>query len=145
MKLKLGFDVHGVLDSKPEFFAVFTALLVDNGHEVHVLTGAELAKEKARLDALGVKWTHFFSIADAHADLVTRDAEGNPWLDPYVWDKAKAAYCLEHGIHLHLDDSDIYSYFFKTPYARFFSKDSQRVAKVKVVTACVQDKSSKPS
>ena len=53
------------------------------------------------------------------------DANGHPFMNDYDWDKTKADYCLKHGIQLHIDDSDAYGYFFKTPYARFYSKNKR--------------------
>ena len=36
---KLGLDLHGVTDKVPDFFSILTKLLVENGHEVHLMTG----------------------------------------------------------------------------------------------------------
>jgi hypothetical protein len=131
-KIKIGFDMHGVIDTKPEFFRTLIKLLVDNGHEVHIITGAKSVQEKNTLKELGIPFTHVFSITEHYEKLgtpISWDEKGEPHLNAYLWDKAKAAYCKEHDIDLHLDDSDIYHYFFKTPYARFFAKDSHRTKK----------------
>lgn len=131
-KLKIGIDIHGVLDAHPSFFQMLTKLLVDNGHEVHVLTGSAKEREAEVLKSLGISFTHLFSITDHHVEQdteVTWDEQGNPHLNPYLWDKTKAEYCKKHDIQLHFDDSDVYNYFFKTPYARFYSKDSHRAKK----------------
>jgi hypothetical protein len=122
--MKVGFDVHGVLDH-PEIgpvFAYFTQCLVRDGHEVHVITGSEASEDLFnKLRKLGVKWTHFFSVTDHHKKLgteIARDSRGRPWLDAEMWNPSKAAYCLKHGIHMHFDDSDSYDRFFLTPFAR---------------------------
>lgn len=128
-KIKIGIDIHGVIDVHPEFFSVLTKLLVDNGHEVHIITGSRIKEEIKHLENYNVSYTHLFSITDHHTNkgtVVTWDDKGEPHLDPYLWDKTKAEYCKEAGIDLHFDDSDTYNYFFKTPYARFFSKDTHR-------------------
>lgn len=128
-KIKIGLDLHGVIDARPEFFRELTKLFVDNGHEVHIITGSKIEHEMEKIKSLNVSYTHLFSITDHHMDIGTNivwDEKGNPHLDAYLWDKTKAEYCKEHGIDLHLDDSDTYGYFFKTPYTRFYSKDSER-------------------
>ncbi len=131
-KIKIGLDLHGVVDARPDFFRELARLLVDNGHEVHIITGATSGEEMAKIQELGIPYTHIFSITDHHANIGTPiawDDKGEPHLDTYLWDKTKAEYCKEHGIDLHFDDSDIYHYFFKTPYTRFYSKDSHRIQK----------------
>lgn len=131
--MKLGFDVHGVLDTSPEFFAELTKLLVDSGHEVHILTGARIGQTvKDLLAEHSISYTHLFSITDYQIEKGTEiewDEKGNPHMDAYLWDKSKAEYCEKHGIQLHIDDSDSYGYFFKTPYSRFFSRNTKRVRK----------------
>ncbi len=132
---KVGIDIHGVADAKPEFFKALTKVLVDAGWEVHLITGARKSLEADIVKDIGITYTHFFSITDYHVELGTEirwDEKNEPHLDPYQWDKTKAEYCERTGIDLHLDDSDIYQYFFKTPYARFFSKDSHRIKKTKL-------------
>jgi hypothetical protein len=136
MLLKIGFDIHGVLDTNVQFFSELTQTLVKAGHEVHVLTGPKISQKIIdQLKDMGISYTHLFSITDYQeskgTDIVW-DEHGNPHLDPYLWDKAKAEYCIQHGIQLHIDDSDSYGYFFKTPYARFYSKDTHRINKTKI-------------
>lgn len=129
-KIKLGIDIHGVINEMPEFFASLTKALVDAGHEVHILTGPQHdEKLEAELKSYGISWTHIFSIVSYHQEKGTAiryDKKGDAFLDDYAWDRAKGDYCIKHQIDLHLDDSDIYSYFFKTPYARIFSKNKRK-------------------
>lgn len=124
VKLKIGLDIHGVCNENHEFFATLSQLLVENGHEVHLITGPPRFKSEEEAKNLGLSYTDFFSITDHYVALgveVLFNANGDPFMDEYLWDKAKADYCLRKDIHLHLDDSDVYGYFFKTPYARYFS------------------------
>jgi UDP:flavonoid glycosyltransferase YjiC (YdhE family) len=135
--MKIGLDLHGVIDARPQFFAELSQALVQAGHEVHILTGPPVTDElKDELASYGVVYTHLFSIVDYHREKKTpgmfQDAKGNWWLDPYNWDKTKAEYCTEHSIELHFDDSESYKYFFKTPYARFFSCDTHRIQKTRL-------------
>lgn len=129
--IRVGLDIHGVITDHPnqDFFRELTKLLVDAGHEVHVLSGPSKKTIKEELNRYGITYTHLFSIEDHHLEKGTpfwRDNRGNIFMDEYPWDKTKAEYCAEHKIDLHLDDSDKYNYFFKTPYSRFYSKTKRK-------------------
>lgn len=128
--MRIGIDVHGVIDEKPEFFSKLTKALIESGVEVHILTGPRDNQElRDCLKDHGIFYTKIFSITDHHEKLGTPiryDEKRNPFIDEYTWDKTKAEYCLRENIDLHIDDSDSYGYFFKTPYARFFSKNKRK-------------------
>lgn len=121
--IKLGIDVHGVADAFPHLFSELSRLLVENGHEVHILTGAEQTEELEHevRHVLGLSFTHFFSTTSHHKKSGTEITyiDGNPYMDNKIWNKAKAEYCQRFGISLHIDDSDVYGKYFKTPYAKF--------------------------
>lgn len=130
--MKFGFDLHGVIDAKPELFSALTQALVQAGHEVHILTGPSITEELTKqLQSFGVVWTRLFSIVDQlkATDIKMWMENGTWWSDRYNWDKAKGEYCSAHKIDLYFDDSDHYQYFFTTPYARFLSRDTHRVKK----------------
>lgn len=125
--IKIGLDIHGVITETPEFWAILSQTMVDAGHEVHILTGPPITKQFTKwLTKLGIKWTHIFSIVDHHRAIGTgiwQDPKSGYWFThDWAWDKTKADYCAEHGIELHIDDSERYNYFFKTPYARYQSR-----------------------
>ena len=133
IKKKLGFDLHGVLDAKSKSFSVLLKDLIRQGWEIHIITGGTWKKERHTLRRLGIPFTHFFSIVDHHVAQgtgITWDKKGNAHLDPSIWDRTKGLYCEAHHISMHFDDSDIYGLFFKTPYVRYFSKDTDREAKL---------------
>lgn len=121
--IKIGIDVHGVADAIPHFFSELSRILVDNGHEVHILTGAEHTEtlEYELKHVLKLSWTHFFSTTSYHKHTGTQITyiDGNPYMDNKIWNRAKAEYCRNHGIQLHIDDSDVYGKYFTTPYALF--------------------------
>jgi hypothetical protein len=117
--MKIGLDFHGVIDSNPELFAELTKMLVEKGHEVHIVTGPDRAKMIPLLDNYDIKYTHFFSIVEDAINNgieVTWDKEGNPWVDSEFWNRSKARYCKRNNIDLHIDDSPEYGKHFKTPY-----------------------------
>ena len=120
--MKFGFDIHGVIDKLPKAFAAMSNALVDAGHEVHVITGPRITEEVVEeLEGYGIKWTHIFSITDYYSeaeDVEVRWVDGDPWVDSHLWDRAKGDYCKRMNIDLHIDDSQDYGRYFKTPYAR---------------------------
>jgi len=126
MTLRIGLDIHGCINTKPEFFAELSKLLVENGHECHVITGS-YDKEHIHneLKEYGIEYTHFFSIATHNSNKgvpITHDSKGRPWMDKEIWNKTKGEYCRENNIDLMLDDKIEYADHFTTPFARFFSK-----------------------
>lgn len=119
-RLKIGLDVHGVCDANPQFFSEISRLLVNAGHELHIITGRRVrdgALEEIR--ELGMSYTHFFSIADYHEEIGTKvweDDNGNPWLEGELWDKTKGEYCKKNNIDFHIDDTERYGEYFDTPF-----------------------------
>ena len=125
MRRKIGIDIHGVIDQNPDLFAAFTWALFSSGWEVHIITGQRKSEALKNLKLWGTHYTHFFSITDYHEEKKTEmvyGPENNPWMDSETWNKAKARYCKENGIDLHIDDSSVYGDFFETPYLRAFMK-----------------------
>lgn len=119
--MKVGFDIHGVCDANPEFFSLISKLLVDNGHEVHVLTGRRVSDGALdEVKELNISYTHFFSISDYHEEVGTKmweDENGNPWLDDVTWDSTKGNYCKRNNIDFCIDDTERYGQYFETPFA----------------------------
>lgn len=118
---KIGLDIHGVCDKMPEFFSLISRLLVESNHEVHVITGKRASDGALdEIKSLGIVYTHFFSIADFHANngtVMWNDDKGTPWLDGEAWDRTKGDYCKENGIDFHIDDTLRYGDYFSTPFA----------------------------
>lgn len=114
---KLGLDLHGVSDKIPEFFSLISKLMVENGHEVHIMTGEHIGGTlHKQLEDCGLYYTHIFSIADWHKEKGTQmryDSEGNPWMDANDWDSSKGNYAEEKGLNLVIDDTVRYSSYFK--------------------------------
>jgi len=110
--LKLGVDIHGVLDLHPERYSALANAVYDAGGEVHIITGIKYDDDvKKELDSYGIKYTHYFSIVEQierdGVHLVWRD--GQPFTDDSeYWNNAKSVYCEKMGIHLMIDDSPTY-------------------------------------
>lgn len=119
--MKIGLDVHGVCTEAPEFFSLISKLLKENNCEVHIITGKRVSDGAIdEIKALGISYTHFFSIADYHSENGTNmwdDENGTPWLDDETWNRTKGDYCSRNNIDFHIDDTERYREFFKTPFA----------------------------
>jgi len=91
--LKIGLDIHGVVDLMPKFFAELTKILVSTGNEVHILTGRSINdKLFEEINKYDIHYTHLFSIIDYHKKLGTPiywEDDDNPWIDNELWNKQK--------------------------------------------------------
>jgi len=128
--MKIALDIHGVCDSAPEFFALISKLLVDNNHELHILTGRRVSDGAlSEIEGFNISYTHFFSISDYHSENGTTmrdDRNGNPWMDDETWDRTKGDYCKRHEIDLCIDDTERYGQYFETPFALIKIKKDEK-------------------
>lgn len=123
-RIKIGLDLHGVIDQDPNFFATLSFHLRSEGHEVHILTGRELCDSLIeQLHKANIGYNKIFSITSYHKEIGThvsyKDDDPNyPLIAPPKWDRTKADYAERVGLDLHIDDSPIYGKFFegKTQY-----------------------------
>lgn len=117
-KFKLGLDLHGVIDKTPKFFSLISKLLIENGHEVHIMTGEHSGENlEKQLNDCNIDYTHLFSIADYHKEngaAINYDSDGNPWMDSKLWDKSKAEYAEKNELNLVIDDTARYGAYFKS-------------------------------
>jgi len=121
--MKLGLDIHGVIDVNARFFSLLSKIAMERGHEVHIITGSMLDETRIEdLRSFGMTWTHLFSISDYHRKLgteMTFSDPNNPWISHDLWDKTKAEYCEANHISFHIDDTQRYGEYFKTPFALY--------------------------
>ena len=112
---KVAFDIHGVIDRDPEFFAWLSHRLKDNGWTIHIVTGGKYVDNARLLIKWGVYYDHFYSITDHHTQLGTPMlegcADGDMCIADSLWDRAKGDYCNKHGIHYIVDNTPIYEKF----------------------------------
>jgi hypothetical protein len=127
--IKIGLDIHGVIDENPRFFSELTKSLIKSGHEVHIITGPSISIGiEEDLKKMDISYTNLFSIIDYHkakGTPMSKDSMGRIFMDDYLWDRTKGDYCKKHEIDFHFDDSDAYLYFFKTMVGRVFSKNKR--------------------
>jgi len=131
LKLKLGLDLHGVIDSDPVFFSDLACMLLDMGSQVYVVTGREETEElHDELRQCGMErgderdGTNIEIYSDILSITTYQKRQGvpvhyldedltQPMMDPTIWNPTKAALCASAGIHLMIDDSTIYEPFFQ--------------------------------
>ena len=135
---KLGLDLHGVVDSIPDFFSFLSNAIVKSGGEVHIITGGswDMDNLEEDLKKLDIKWTHHFSVYDHLLEMGTPivgeiqfpDGRIQKRFEDGHWDRGKAEYCKKNNISLHIDDTTIYNEFFETPFARLWTHNGQQKA-----------------
>ena len=127
-KIKLGLDVHGVIDHDPVFFSKLSRMVMDNGGEVHIITGGSWTLEfEEEVRSKGVVWTHHFSVYDhligqetlTVGEVSFPDGKTQKKFVNGVWDPIKGEYCREHNISIHFDDTLVYRDYFTTPFIHY--------------------------
>ena len=122
--MKIGIDVHGVITDYPEFFSVLTRALIEEEHEVHIITGKSVidGKIKDKLKLFDIAYTRIFSIVDSEIEKGTevRHTEEGIWMSEAIWNSAKANYCRAQGIDMMFDDEKDYAKYFEGSRTKFF-------------------------
>ena len=111
--MKIGLDIHGVIDRYPEQFRDMSRTLMANGHEVYIITGQPWKQVAHTVAKAGVNYTDTFSIVDYHRKdkdtKMWKDKNGTWWMDEKVWIRSKGDYIERMGIDVHFDDSYEYA------------------------------------
>ncbi len=123
-KTKIGVDFHGVINAKPDFFREFCREALKFGLEVYIISGGPRETILAYLNQYQIPYTKLWCIFDYYEQRhqVEFYDDGSFHVDDELWNKAKAEYCKEHNICIHIDDSVIYGREFATPYCRYDEK-----------------------
>lgn len=105
--LKIGIDLHGVIDHNPSFFSALTNMLKGRA-EIHIISGGTTTELNRELKAFEIYYDEIFSIPDylifSNVDY-TYDSKGNFRVDDYIWDSAKGIYCSKNNINIMIDDT----------------------------------------
>lgn len=116
--MRIGLDIHGVIDAHPDFFKYRTMeWMFQGGHEIHIVTGMEWGKAMFDIYQAGISFTHHFSIVDHHRRIGTRiwnnDTRGDGyWMDKEDWNRTKGEYAVTKSLDIHIDDSPCYGPYF---------------------------------
>jgi len=132
--IRLGLDLHGVIDVAPEFFSQLSRFMIDRAHEIYIVTGREEGDElNIELESCGMRsvrgqlYNRILSITSYQKAKGTPvsyldDRKSQPIMEPSVWNPTKAALCASAGIDIMIDDSTLYEPYFrdiKTQYLIF--------------------------
>lgn len=140
--MKLGLDIHGVIDSNPESFAFMSQSVIAGGGEVHIITGGSWTTDlENQIKEYGIKWTSHFSVYDYLLDsgidsigtIQFPDGTIQKKFDYHLWDTIKAGYCRSNQIDLHIDDTEVYSKYFTTPFLLYkSSEDFEKISHIDI-------------
>lgn len=116
--MKLGLDLHGVLDTNPEFVEI-AKQVKEEGGEVHIITGSSLTDEVLTIvKNSGIDYDYIVSIQDELIKLYLPNCYNEynrPIFPDILWDSFKGRYCKDNNIDLHYDDTEEYIDYFSTP------------------------------
>ena len=116
-KLNYLIDLHGVIDSNPNFFKKFTEDLIKNGNKVYICTGSRFQDAWNKLKEFNFKkdinFNQIFSISEIlesriPAAEIEYDVNMDLWVDDMLWWPTKGNLCKEHNINVIIDDSEEY-------------------------------------
>ena len=134
-KIKIAFDVHGVITSDPEKYRKLMKALVDSElFEVWVISGPRVIpvlNELAEYDIM--LGEHFHEIRTIVEYLLGQtsdfrveydeDLTERYYFDEWEWNTAKADICCENDIHILIDDTKEYQKYFEDSETLFFLKE----------------------
>lgn len=130
--MKIGIDIHGTADLFPDFFRELCRLFVEAGHEVHIVTGRRRKEIEPEVQAMGLCYTHFFSMTDWHEHIKTPMTYGpwnNPWMDEETWNRTKGDYARKVGLDMMFENSDDFARHFTTGYLKVMNQSSVQIKK----------------
>jgi len=122
--MRVGIDLHGVLNDKPEAFKPMLKALKANGDEIYVISGPPMEKIVKELEELGYTSEHFdhvVSVVDylkAEGVKMWQDFKNDWWAESDDWWSSKGKICEKYNIGVLFDNSVEYEYFM--PYGTSF-------------------------
>lgn len=121
--MKLGLDIHGVINKDPQ---VFIKLAKNTASEVHIITGItitdKLVKQLKEYNKGKQWWTHLVSVEDELMKSIPCTGFNEfdrPYWEDEVWNSFKGIYCANNNIDIHFDDSHEYREYFNKDITKF--------------------------
>jgi hypothetical protein len=114
MQIKIGIDLHGVIDTNPDFFkSMLTLFRTVFGAEIWIVSGPPIKEIEEELEELGIErhahYDHIASIVDYLSPSIKwQDEKGHWWTDEDTWWLSKSRICLKHSINVLIDDHKEY-------------------------------------
>ena len=125
-KLKIGLDYHGVIDQNPIYFANLCRIARKRGHHIYIITGGPINQVKEYLKNINVEYDFIFAISDFYQARgeFKQTREGRIVIPNKKWNIAKAIFCDQNKIDIHIDDSQSYLQWFSTPFCLYDNKSN---------------------
>ena len=120
--IRLGLDMHGVIDAAPIFFSHLADVMLLRGHEIYIVTGredcVELRQELEKCSMPAKLYNGILSITSYQKGQGTPISyldgrKSQPMMDPKIWNPTKAMLCATAGIDIMIDDSSLYEPYFR--------------------------------
>ena len=116
----IGVDLHGVIDSKPEYFKGILPAIRAFGDLVYVISGPPTDDIRSELGKCGLyqgmHYDDIFSVVDHLKEKgikMWQDERERWWTYDEEWWKAKAEICEKHNVDLLIDDKIEWAAHFK--------------------------------
>lgn len=110
--MRVGFDIHGVLDTYPDILIPMIDGMKNAGIEICIVSGPPREEIIEELHHLGLFWRvelkNVFSVVDFLKESgaeMWQDAKGDWWSSDEDWWSSKARICKENNIKVMIDDS----------------------------------------
>ena len=126
-KMRIGVDLHGVLDKNPEMSRLILKALMDAGHAIFVISGPPSFEIIKSLKDLGLKlqthYTSWFSIVDflqRRNVEMWKDDKDTWWANDKDWWSSKAEMAKILELDVMIDNSEEYAEYFEDIDTKFF-------------------------
>ena len=123
--MKIGLDLHGVLDTYPKTFKAIIRLLEKTGNTFVIVSGPPVDKIEEEIERLGFDLFDFYGVYSV-VDFLYNDGvefdETDPenlWCDDNIWWDSKARICQANDIDYLIDDSIKYEPAFRLIKSKF--------------------------
>jgi len=124
--LRLGIDLHGVIDSDVDKFKNFLSAAKSIGIDICIISGPDkeyIQSELKEYDIIkGVHYDGILSVVDYLKDKgveMWTDEKGRWWASDEDWWSCKAELCNLHFIDVMIDDSERFSRYFENISTKF--------------------------
>jgi len=113
-KMKIAFDVHGVIADRSDLFKPLLKMLKENDINVVIMSGPTKKRIIAELDKLGYTKEHYDDILSVVDYLKGKDVKmwldykNDWWASDVDWWKSKSEMCKQNKVDVLFDDSEQY-------------------------------------
>ena len=113
--MRIGIDLHGVIDSDPDFFKKLLKYLISSGIEVHIVSGPPVVEIISELEELKIEEKIHYHKVHSIVDFLKKsgvvmwnDEKGRWWSNEKDWCNSKSWICWKYGIDCMVDDKVMY-------------------------------------